>query len=426
MLSAEKSKASIMETLETKESSLEKINQDIIVERKQWNEYLSQQRSNLQMEINQHRNEAKERTRKMQDDATTAMNRLSKQLSSKFERASTELNEKARQVELLHGQLSTIARQTKRDKANIEEKDKSRQHLLDEIEKFKNLLEEKHDDIILLTKAEQSSREELENAKNKIRKLEFDSSEKLEILLREKAALLNEVQEYKHQEAEINARLASIKQKEDKVKEKDEERIHELRQFECSLKEQDARLSCLREEIESNQDQLRISNEQIIVKETSLAETEDKLKEYAQMLKRQGREIKQKEKDIKNAAKLLSHEKSKKDKNDYKLILDLKQLVEDGRVQYKELLAVHKKLEETLSEKDEIINDMKESTQKNSAGSDFTEAQQALHQLALQLKEKDERLEEKLAKCHECEAQLASWQKQLENFAFQLSQEQES
>ena len=409
-----------------KESTLEKINQDIIVERRQWNESLSQQRSNLQIEIKQHRKEAKERITKMQDDATTAMNRLSKQLSSKFERASTELNEKARQVELLHQQLTKIAKRTKKDKAIIEENNKSRQHLLDEIENYKKEIEQKHVDIQSLTKAEQSSKEEVESVKNKMRKLEYDSGEELAILSREKAALLNEVQEYKHQEAEINARLVSIKEREDKVKDRDEERIHELRQLEHSMKEEDARLSCLREEIQSNQDQLRISNEQIIAKETSLAETEDKLKEYAQMLKRQGKEIKQKEKDIKNAAKLLSHEKTRKEKNDYKLILDLKQLVEDGRVQYKELLAVHKKLEETLCEKDKIISDMKESAQKNVPESDFTEAQQALHQLALQLNEKDDRLEEKLAKCHQCEAQLASWQKQLENFALQLTQEQES
>eukprot|EP00551_Chaetoceros_affinis_P015562 CAMPEP_0203704640 /NCGR_PEP_ID=MMETSP0091-20130426/47287_1 /ASSEMBLY_ACC=CAM_ASM_001089 /TAXON_ID=426623 /ORGANISM="Chaetoceros affinis, Strain CCMP159" /LENGTH=195 /DNA_ID=CAMNT_0050579755 /DNA_START=48 /DNA_END=635 /DNA_ORIENTATION=- len=195
--------------------------------------------------------------------------------------------------------------------------------------------------------------------------------------------------------------------------------------------------------METQNSNIKRQNEKLMNKQSSLVESERKLKEYAQLLKKQGREIKQKEKDLQNAAKLLSQQKDRKSSQDNEIINDLRKRIEEEQNQFRHLSETHSKLRKEITAKEEIIYQL-QSAQENS---NMSESRQKLNELARQLMEKDEQikqeaieleekiqerdqlltrenleLEAKWSKCHECEARLAVWQKELETLSARLQE----
>ena len=88
--------------------------------------------------MNRQRKEAKEKLRRIQEEATAVMNRLSKQLYTKHEKASNQLSERASQVELLHDQLSKLVERTNIDKGSMKDLTKELDRYKAEVENHKS------------------------------------------------------------------------------------------------------------------------------------------------------------------------------------------------------------------------------------------------------------------------------------------------
>jgi len=187
-----------------------------------------------------------------------------------------------------------------------------------------------------------------------------------------------------------------------------------------SFQNEQNRLSQLSREIESTEAEKGV----LIKRESSLKESEGKLKEFAQILKKQGKDLKQKEKDLHNAARLLSEKQNKINGDESKLMTDLREKLDEEKDRHSNLLEQYAIQEEELQIKEKALIEL----QSAQSQCHFNPSQQKIHELAMQLKEKDEqlsrdriKLKEKLAKCDECEARLAAWQKELETFASTLA-----
>ena len=92
--------------------------------------------------MNRQRKEAKEKLRRIQEEATAVMSRLmsrlSKQLYTKHEKASNQLSERASQVELLHDQLSKLVERTNIDKGSMKDLTKELDRYKAEVENHKS------------------------------------------------------------------------------------------------------------------------------------------------------------------------------------------------------------------------------------------------------------------------------------------------
>ena len=216
------------------------------------------------------------------------------------------------------------------------------------------------------------------------------------------------------------------------------QRSRNLAEEEKALKEMEQKLTKQLEGVQRKDEESQRERQQIDIKKKSLSEMECKLKEFAQILKKQGKEMKQRDKDIHHAAKLLSIEKSKRN-SDYD---QLKAVVKEEQEKNKELLFSLKKLEEDMNIKEEKILQLTDAQQKSVEPVTRTTLRTLAEQLESRniqlqkqemeweviLEEKEaklsqerKRLDEKIAKLNECESRLTTWQKNLEAYATDIT-----
>jgi chromosome segregation ATPase len=377
---AGKTKSVVDETLKVKESLLKQVETRITNERETWEETLRARRENLEFELKKKRKDTEETLKRLQDEAAAAMSRLSKQLYMKHENAVSTLSERANQIELLHLQLSKVVEQNKFEKNSIN-------NLRKEFEDCKNELKESNDEIVALAQ------------KNLDKEKQYN-----------KLHLLNN--KTKETEQLLAVRLDNSNRVETQLN----ERSDEQKKRQVLIEEEEIRLSKLLKEMQSEKDDL-------IEKTKSLNKTESKLKEYAQLLKTQGIEMKLKEKEMKNAAKTLTNEKKKRLSHDKQQETAIKEEKEKNVKLHHRL----QQIEEEINTKDEIILHLQESEQNLRV----SKTQQKLHELALELNERDKVIrqkEEKMSqdfsdletKRNECEARLAVWENNLKANATDL------
>ena len=98
---------------------------------------------------------------------------------------------------------------------------------------------------------------------------------------------------------------------------------------------------------------------------------------------------------------------------DSALISELQRMLDDEQTKYQDLSESYEKLEAELAARPLHFEEPKDE-----------EMEVRIQQMVLRIKEKDEELtkkqsslEERLAKCDECETRLACWQQELEKFA---------
>ena len=202
---------------------------------------------------------------------------------------------------------------------------------------------------------------------------------------------------------------------------KQRESDFELRRDSLVIEEADAsdekkRIAKEKRAVEDKSKKLKKLENELNAKLSNVAMSEKKLKDYAKLMKKQTKDVREKDENLKNLAKILNDKKYEMDNNSA-AVSELELLLEDEQERYQDLLRNYERLQ--LLHEQNQLNARTDSFE----GTDET-AEARIQQMALRIKEKDDELtkkqlvlEDKLAKCDECESTLAAWQSELESVA---------
>lgn len=357
-----------------------------------------------------------------------------------YEKQEEIMNARANQLESLHHHLEKLSQKIELDRNQIAfERQRLESDTLDrdglqrkidtqilEINHFKEKNTDLNTQLESATSRCNALVQETEEYANKVKLL----SEAVEGAKDSNSSLQNEISNLKEQIVHSKNQRSELQRMEDELEneridylerlqylEEGERRIAEYEEKETILRNDFEALVELQEKlkhekcrIETESKQLDKSRHEILEKEAKVGAHEKKLKEYALQLQKQNIEIKEKEKTLQQAARLLSDKRHESTANDAAQIAELKRALVDEQDRYSSL---YEKYQDVRSSDREI------------------HIQERFRQIALQLKEKDEeltrsqaKLDEKLAKCDECEQKLAQWQKELETLAGMLGSNQ--
>jgi len=229
--------------------------------------------------------------------------------------------------------------------------------------------------------------------------------------------------------------LSQLKNLVEEEKQDSSEKANELAQLENELRLQRETLEkfsdeCSQEKAEVEEERICLEDRtkklqrlehELKSKLSNVAVSEKKLKDYAQLMKKQSKEIKVKEKSLQNVAKLLNEKRGEALNKDSDLISDLQQMLDEEQRRYQDLLEKYERQGAELFKETSNLDQLQSDEQVEGM-------EDRIHQMAVLIKEKDEDLtrkllilEDKLAKCDECEARLGAWQKELESIAAALN-----
>lgn len=425
-----------MQTISVKEGLLKQVEANIKSSKDEWGIQKLKELEDNKNEVLKTRQDVMVEIAKQKDAVRLEMIEMSKTFYSKQEEL---MNKRAHQLEMLHSQLEKLSQKISldREKLTID-----RNALNSEIGDRKVLQER----IGCLTSESkvcanqiQDLSEQLEKSKEKGCALEAEIvsykeqiqqlSEQLQMEKETNTKLLNNIVSLNEKIIDSSKQRELLQQKEDELRKEQEviaSRAKELEEGEKRMAELDSRETTVRDDFEALVElQEIVSNEKIRIeseskkieearqalekKEAKVSAHEKKLKEYTLQLQKQNTEIKEKEKSLQQAVRLFSDRRNESANRDAAQISELKQALVEEQERYSSL---YQKYQEIRSSDREI------------------QTQERIRQIALQLKTKDEeltrnqqKLEEKLAKCDECEKRLQEWQNELEALAATLRSE---
>lgn len=419
-----------MQAIAVKEGLLKQVDANIKSCRDEWELQKSKELEDTKNEVEKTRHDAMIEILKQKDSARLEMIEMSKTFYSKHE---DTLNKRAHQLELLHSQLQKLSEKVSLDR----EKLTMDRHALDSEIGDRTVLQETIDSLKCESEAYatkiQDLSEQLEKSKEKCCTLDSEIknyTEQMEDLSEQLKMEKDTNTELQDNIVSLKGQIVQLQQKEYELQ-KDKEmtivRVKALEEREKQLAEIEKRESTLRDDFEAlvelqeivNQEKIRIESESkkikestqaLEAKESKVSSHEKKLKEYTLQLQKQSKEIKEKEKSLQQAVRLFSEKRNESANRDAAKISELKQALVEEQERYSSL---YQKYQEIRSGDREI------------------ETQERIRQIALQLKSKDEeltlnqrKLDEKLAKCDECEMRLQQWQNELEALASTLRSEE--
>lgn len=285
-LDAEKAKEILCNTIKVKESVLEQVEKRIATEKESWDKTSRTLRSQLDSELKKQRNDAKEKIKTMQEHATAAMNRLSKQLQCKHDNAFKQLSERANLVELLHIQLSKVVEQT-------DEKRKS----IDDLIKY-------HD--VAISKETEEQRKEVDKMKVDLENKKKNIEVEIEKLNRKKESLIGTERKLKDYAQVLKKQGQDMKQREQDVQhaarllsQEKNEKINDDNQLKKMVEEEQNKnrelLECLKKlEGDINSKEELILQLQEVQQNSNVTMTQQKLRELAQQLEVRNEHLTQK------------------------------------------------------------------------------------------------------------------------------------
>ncbi len=289
ILDMEKAKVTVNDAIQVKETVLRQLEGRISSDKEDWENNLRNQRFNLEMELKMRRKEVK----KMQDEAAIALNRLSKQLQSKHENASNQLSERARQLELLHSQLS---------KMKIDLESRSVQTLNQEKEmkakiEFQN--EELNKQRKLLDKKEEQLEQLLLDIESKQTSLHAERDEcdiKKKVLVDTERKLMDYAQVLKKQGKDMKQKETDVQHSLKLLSDEKNRQISNANKLDLMVKQEQDKNRSLLESLTKLEEEMMIKEEiisqlQSDIKSTKIPISQQKLRELAQQLELRDAEL---------------------------------------------------------------------------------------------------------------------------------------